>query len=143
MSSGNRKDKFSLIEQYDLENFPGPSSHSSGPHKAANTKAIRRVSPLGLRVLVRILGDTNVSDGGLYLPEGAKQAMSESLLAEVLEVASAVDHHTDEETNVSGVPLGAKVLIKKNSGVKVPWDEALRIVETVDVLAIVNEIEIT
>lgn len=103
---------------------------------------IRRVNPLGMRVLVRI-GDTqDVSDGGLYLPEGARQSMSESLLAEVLEVASAVDLSSSEETNVSGIPLGAKVLIKKNIGVRVPWDDTLRIVDTAEVLAVVTEIEI-
>jgi len=69
--------------------------------------------------------------------------MSESVLCEVVEVASAVDAKTHEETNVSGVPLGAKVLIKKDVGIKVPWDEVLRIVDTQDVLGIVAEIEIT
>lgn len=96
-----------------------------------------------MRVVVRILEDADQSEGGLYLPEGAKQLRSESLMAEVLEVASAVDDHTHEETNVSGIPLGAKVLISKNSGVKVPWDDSLRIVETIEVLATVVEIEIS
>lgn len=143
MSAGNKKDKFNLAEKYDLESFPESPARTGSHHRTASSKAIRRVSPLGLRVLIRIIGESNVSEGGLYLPEGAKQATAESLLAEVLEVASALDRHTEEETNISGVPLGAKVLIKKTAGVKVPWDESLRIVETVDVLAIVNEIEIT
>lgn len=104
-----------------------------------NVGVVRRINPLGYRVVVRIRKDSNVSDGGLYLPEGAKEAMNESLIGEVLEVASARDEETDEETNVSGVPLGALVLIPKKAGIKVPWDPDLRIVDTKDVLAIVTE----
>lgn len=83
-----------------------------------------------------------MTESGLYLPEGAKQNMQEALLAKVVEVASATDSQTDEETNVSGVPLGAYVLVPKNAGVRVPWDENLRIVETKEVLAIVSEISV-
>lgn len=106
-------------------------------------KTIRRINPLGLRVLVRLLPEGNTTDGGLYLPEGAKQNMVESLLAEVLEVARVEDHETDEETNVSGIPQGALVLIPKTVGVKIPWDETLRIVETGEILAIVNEFSVS
>jgi co-chaperonin GroES (HSP10) len=42
--------------------------------------------------------------------------------------------------NVSGVPLGARVLFAKAAGVKVPWDDDLRILETKEVLATVDEI---
>ena len=96
-----------------------------------------------MRVLVSIRKDSNQTDGGLYLPEGAKQALQESLVAKVIEVASAVDDSTDEEHNVSGIPLGSLVLIPKHAGTKIPWDDTLRIVETKEVLAIVNEISIT
>ena len=58
----------------------------------------------------------------------------------LLEVASAVDELTDEETNISGIPRGALVLIPRLSGTKIPWDDNLRIVETKEILAIVNEI---
>ena len=104
---------------------------------------LRTVNPLGMRVLVRILEAENQSPGGLYLPEGAKEAMQESLLVEVLEVASAVDDDTDDETNISGIPEGATVLIAKEVGIRVPWDDALRIVDTKDVLAIVEEISLS
>lgn len=106
-------------------------------------RRVRRINPLGMRVVVRICRESNQTEGGLYLPEGAKQAMLDSVLAEVIEVASAVDSHTDEETNVSGIPLGAIILIPKTAGVRVSWDEYLRIVETRDVLAIVEEIALT
>jgi co-chaperonin GroES (HSP10) len=109
----------------------------------AESRKIRKLNPLGMRVVVQLRKDSNVTETGLYLPEGAKQAMSESVIAEVIEVASALDDHTDEETNVSGVPLGAVVLIMKDSGVRVPWDDALRIVETKDILAVVNEISLS
>lgn len=117
--------------------------HPSLMRRRIESKRIRKVSPLGMRVLVAIRKDPNQTDGGLYLPEGAKQNMQDSLLAEVLEVASAVDDSSEEETNISGVPLGALVLIPKQAGTKVPWDDNLRIVDTKEVLAIVNEIDIT
>ena len=94
-------------------------------------------------MLVQIEKDSNVTQAGLYLPEGSKESMLESLLARVIEVASAVDHDTDHETNVSGIPLDALVLIPKGVGIKVPWDEDLRIVESKEILALVNEIAIT
>jgi chaperonin GroES len=103
-------------------------------------KKIRRISPLGFRVVVKIDKEPQTTEAGLYLPEGAKEKMSDSVLAVVTEVASAKDTDTDEETNISGIPLGAKVLIQKDSGIKVPWDNSYRIVNTQDVLAIVNEI---
>ena len=106
------------------------------------SKRIRRVHPLGLRVLVRVEKESNVTDTGLYLPEGAKQMLSESVVALVLEVASAIDDRTDEETNISGIPNGSKILIPKNAGVKIPWDETLRLVDTKDVLAIIDEISL-
>jgi co-chaperonin GroES (HSP10) len=115
---------------------------SADAAKKTDAKRIRKVNPLGMRVLVEIRKEANVTDAGLYLPEGAKQALHESLLAEVIEVASAMDQDTEEETNVSGIPQGSMVLIPKSAGVKVPWDENLRIVETKDILAIVNEISI-
>jgi co-chaperonin GroES (HSP10) len=106
-------------------------------------RVIRRINPLGYRVVVKIRKDSNMTDTGLYLPEGAKQNMQDSVVAEVIEVASAVDDDTHEEANVSGIPLGAVVLIPKESGVKVPWDEELRIVETKHILAIIEEVRLT
>jgi len=107
------------------------------------SRKIRKLNPLGMRVVVQLRKDSNQTEAGLYLPEGAKQSMSESIVAEVIEVASAMDDHSDEETNVSGVPLGATVLILKDAGVRVPWDDTLRIIETKDVLAVVNEISLS
>ncbi len=105
-------------------------------------KKIRSILPLGMRVVVNILDVDNTTDGGLYLPENAKSNMSESVLAEVLEVASAIDDETDEETNISGIPLGAVVLIERTTGIKVPWNESLRIVDSKDILAMVEEVDV-
>lgn len=104
-------------------------------------RRVREVQPLGMRVLVQIKKDDNKSETGLYLPEGAKQAQQESLLAEVVEVATAQDEE-ENLTNISGIPLGAMVLIYADAGVKVPWNDSLRLVETADVLAIVDELEL-
>ncbi len=111
------------------------SKSSSGKHY--------HINPLGMRVLVRIPKDQNVTEGGLYLPEGAKDSMVESIIAEVIEVASAVDSDTHEEANISGIPLGAKILIPKNVGVRVPWDDRLRIVDTKEVLALVDRVSVS
>jgi len=106
-----------------------------------NTKvSFKSVNPLAMRVLVRIEKNEDRSNGGLFLPEGSNDKLSESLIAKVVEVASAIDIDTSENENISGIPLGAYVLIEKHVGVKVPWDDNLRIVETADVLATVKEI---
>jgi len=110
---------------------------------AAGAKPIRRLHPLGLRVVAKVVKDANVTEGGLYLPEGAKESMQESVLAQVIEVASAVDTRTEEETNISGIPLGSMLLIAKTVGVKVPWDDSLRIIDTREILALVDEIRLT
>lgn len=126
----------------DSEDLAPASKRSSDTSGVNHTKVMRRISPLGFRVVVRIRTADNVTDAGLYLPEGAKAAGQESLVAEVIEVASASDNQTDEETNISGVPLHSLVLIAKDSGIKVPWDDKLRIVDTKDVLGIVHEVRL-
>ena len=102
-------------------------------------KAHRLILPLGFRVLVKVIKDDDRTDSGLYLPDGAKETSNEALSGEVLEVAR--DKPTTEERaeNVSGVPLGSKVLFKKDAGVRVPWDENLRLLEVKDILATVEE----
>jgi co-chaperonin GroES (HSP10) len=121
-------------------------------------KLTRHVQPLGPRVLVRILKDPDRLESGLFLPEGAKENTRQALLGEVVEVARTMpkvgfdfddgepDDDGDEEDsvnfgeNVSGIPLGAKVLFGKHRGLSVPWDESLRIVDVRHLLAIVDEI---
>ena len=113
------------------------------------------MQPLGPRVLVRIVKDPDRLESGLFLPEGAKENTREALLGEVVEVARtmpklelALDDDDDDDDdddpdlgrNVSGIPLGAKVLFGKHRGLTVPWDESLRIVDVRHLLAIVDEI---
>lgn len=103
------------------------------------SKSHRLILPLGLRVLVSVIKDEDRTDGGLYLPEGSKEQSVEALYGQVIEVAR--DKPTTEERaeNVSGVPNGAFVLFRKAAGVRVPWDERLRVLDVVDILATVEE----
>jgi len=106
------------------------------------SKIMRRINPIGMRVVVRMRKESNKSDAGLYLPEGAKDSIQESVIADVVEVASAMDEETSEEANISGIPLGSVVVLGKNAGVKIPWDDELRIVDVKEVLAIIFEVEV-
>ena len=114
----------------------------------------RHVQPLGPRVLVRVQKGADRLESGLFLPKGAKDEHAEALFCEVVEVARTmpnmpgVDDSNDGDAlvrpdlgaNVSGIPVGAKVLIAKQHGIAIPWDESLRLVEVRRVLAIVEEI---
>ena len=99
----------------------------------------RLIMPLGMRVLVAVIKDDR-TDTGLYLPAGAKEAQDEALYGEVIEVARDKPTTDDIANNISGVPHGAKVLFRKDAGVRVPWDERLRVLDVADVLATVEEI---
>ena len=136
----SKDEKREQIEEF--EEFEGEPVEDWTDLPRTGQNVIRRVDPLGMRVLVRIRVDSNRSEAGLYLPEGAKQNSEESLLGEVVEVASAIDEDSDEEANISGIPEGALVLIPSDKGVSVPWDDDLRIIESASVLAIVQEVEL-
>lgn len=122
-------------------------------------KLTRHVQPLGPRVLVRIIKDPDRLESGLFLPEGAKENTRQALLGEVVEVARTMpkvgfdyddpEHDDDDDDddegvnfgeNVSGIPLGAKVLFGKHRGLSIPWDDSLRVVDVRHLLAIVDEI---
>lgn len=104
------------------------------------SKTHRLILPLGMRVLVQIIRDEDRTDAGLYLPAGAKEASDDALYGKVIEVAR--DRPTTDEAteNVSGVPHGAFVLLRKEAGVRVPWDDRLRLIDVKDVLATVEEV---
>jgi co-chaperonin GroES (HSP10) len=105
-------------------------------------RIVRHIMPLGPRVLVKVIPQDDRADSGLYLPQGAKEKTQEALYGEVVEVARAepTDPREGFGVNVAGVPHGARVLFGKNAGVKVPWDEELRLLDTKEVLATVDEI---
>lgn len=99
--------------------------------------------PFGPRVLVRVFREDEKADSGLYLPAGAKEKMQESLYGEVIEVARAEPDDPKQEgfgVNVAGVPNGARVLFAKSAGIRVPWDDELRLLETKEILATVDEV---
>ena len=93
-----------------------------------------------MRVLVQIIRDEERTDSGLYLPVGAKEASDDALYGKVVEVAR--DRPTTDEAteNVSGIPHGAHVLFRKEAGVRVPWDDKLRVIDVKDILATVEEV---
>ena len=104
----------------------------------------RHIMPLGPRVLVRLIREDEISDSGLYLPAGAKERTAEALYGEVVEVARAAPADPAEDgfgVNVAGVPHGARVLFAKSSGIAVPWDDELRLLESKEILATVEEID--
>jgi len=104
------------------------------------TKPHRLILPLGMRVLVTVIKDEERTDAGLYLPDGAKEAQDEALYGQVIEVARDKPTADDLGENVSGVPNGSKVLFRKDAGVRVPWDDRLRLLDVKDILATVEEI---
>ena len=106
-------------------------------------RPIRHIKPVGPRVLVRIIKLEERSATGLYLPEGVKEEHDDALYGEVVEVARA--EQGDEPSlgeNVSGIPLGAFILFPKSEGLRIPWDDALRLLQVKHVLATVEEIEV-
>lgn len=102
-------------------------------------KAHRLILPLGMRVLVRLIKEEERTDSGLYLPDGAKEAKDEALYGHIIEVARDKPTGDDMGENVSGVPHGARVLFRKDAGVRVPWEDGLRILDVKDILATVEE----
>lgn len=117
-----------------------PADEAPQPGNAS--KISRHVMPLGPRILVRLIRSDDRSAGGLFLPPGAKEALSEAAYGEVIEVARATDEDSPDEAfgqNVSGVPVGKKVLFPKEAGLPIPWDDGLRILDVKDVHATVDE----
>ena len=98
------------------------------------------ILPLGLRVLVQDVRIDERTDAGLYLPIGAKEAQDEACYGKVIEVARDRPSSDDVAENVSGVPHGSFVLFRKEAGVRVPWDERLRLIDVKDILATVEEV---
>ncbi|HEY5928661.1 MAG TPA: co-chaperone GroES family protein [Kofleriaceae bacterium] len=100
----------------------------------------RLILPLGMRVLVQLIRDDDRTDAGLYLPAGAKEAQDEAQYGKVIEVARDRPTTDVAAENVSGVPHGAHVLFRKDAGVRVPWDDRLRVIDVKDILATVEEV---
>lgn len=93
-----------------------------------------------MRVLVQILRDDDRTDTGLYLPAGAKEEHDNAMYGKVIEVARDRPLTDTQTENVSGVPHGAFVLFRKEAGLRVPWDDRLRLIDVKDVVATVEEV---
>lgn len=138
---------------------PKPGDEDDRSPSDPPTRVSRHIQPLGPRVLVRVIKSPDRSDTGLFLPQGVKDDNAMALMGEVVEVARTMpkadplvesrddgddddddddDGRADFGKNVSGVPLGSNVLFEKDRGVKVPWDETLRLIEVRHILAIVD-----
>ena len=116
---------------------------SGDPKPGAPRRPVRYIKPLGPRVLVRVVREEERSGGGLYLPQGVKERHDDALYGQVVEVARAEPDEEDAPglgANVSGVPLEAFVLFPKAAGLRVPWDEDLRLLEVKKVCAVVEEV---
>ena len=103
-------------------------------------RVVRHIRPLGMRVLVKLMDAEERTASGLYLPQGVAEKHQDALYGEVIEVARTAEDEESLGENVSGVPAGARVLIPKQAGIAVPWDQSLRVVETKEVLATVEEV---
>ena len=94
-----------------------------------------KIQPLGTRVLVkRIEEEEQKSDGGIFLPDTAKEKPQE---AEV--VALGTGKNDEGEIVEFSVKVGDKVLISKYGGteVKIDGDECLILSES-DILGIIE-----
>ena len=99
----------------------------------------RHIQPLGPRVLVRLEDNEDRTPSGLYLPQGVQEEHQDALYAQVIEVARDALATEDLGENVSGIPLGVYVLFPKEAGLAVPWDNRLRLVKTIDIVAVIEE----
>lgn len=94
-----------------------------------------KITPLGRRVLVkRIEEDEQKSEGGIFLPDSAKEKPQEA------EVIALGDGKNDEGEKVEfSVSEGDKVLISKYGGtdVKIDGEECLILNES-DILGIIS-----
>ena len=106
-------------------------------------RPIRHIRPMGPRVLVRVIEEDGRSAGGLYLPQGVAREHQDALYGEVIEVARTTESEETLGENVSGIPIGSNILFPKDAGTAVPWDADLRLLERNDVLAIVDEVDVS
>ncbi|MDC0276678.1 co-chaperone GroES [Verrucomicrobiales bacterium] len=93
------------------------------------------ITPLGQRVLVkRIEDDTQQSEGGIFLPDTAKEKPQD---AEVIALGNG--KNDEGEVIEFTVKVGDKVLISKYGGteVKIDGDECLLLNES-DILGIIS-----
>ena len=111
-------------------------------HSPLSTNKQKLIQPLGPRVLVRLVEDADRTPSGLFLPQGVQERHQVAHYGQVIEVARDTLATEAVGENVSGVPLGVYVLFPKNAGLPVPWDDTLRLVNTCEIVAVVEEVDL-
>ena len=101
---------------------------------ATKSKAKVKVHPLGDRVVVRPLEETEQMRGGLYIPDTAKEKPQQGEI-----VAVGPGRYEKGERVPMELKEGQRVLYGKYSGTEVTIDdEQLLIIKETDVLAVVD-----
>ena len=101
---------------------------------ATKSAASVKVNPLGDRVVVRALEDTETMRGGLYIPDTAKEKPQQG------EIVAVGPGRTEDGTRIAmEVKVGDKVLYGKYSGTEVTIEgEQYLILRESDVLAVIT-----
>ena len=98
------------------------------------TKSAAKVTPLGDRVVIRALEETEQMRGGLYIPDTAKEKPQQGEI-----VAVGPGRYEKDKRVPMDCKTGDKVLYGKYSGTEVTIDgEQLLILRESDVLAVIG-----
>ena len=101
---------------------------------AAATKSKVKIQPLGDRVVVRPLEDTEQMRGGLYIPDTAKEKPQQGEI-----IAVGPGRFEKDERVPMELKVGHKVLYGKYSGTEITLDdEQVLIIKESDVLAVIG-----
>jgi len=100
----------------------------------ASTKSKVKIQPLGERVVIRALEETEEMRGGLYIPDTAKEKPQQGEI-----VAVGPGRYEKTERVPMELKVGQKVLYGKYSGTEVTIeDEQFLIIKESDVLAVIG-----
>lgn len=98
--------------------------------------ATMKIQPLGDRVLVKQDAEPQKSQGGIYLPETAKEAPERGIVVK----AGSGKYLENGEVRPLTVKEGDKVIFGKYSGTKVKMaDEELLFMREEDIMAVVED----
>ena len=93
-----------------------------------------KIKPIGNRVLVKKIEETEHVKGGIIIPDSAKEASQEAIIVAVGSGINEDGKHIDFEAKV-----GDRVLISKYGGTEVKRDDATYVVlRQSDVLAVLE-----
>ena len=94
-----------------------------------------KIRPLGDRLVIKLIEDTEQTSGGIFIPDSAKEKPQKG---EVIAVGPGAMGKEDKRQELE-VKVGDIVLFAKYSGVDVKFtNEALKILTEKDVLAIIE-----